>query len=141
VCGTHEESFEDLHAPVTPRVKGTPINRIFTGTKGSTVKRPKQSYPMALHEPSVALPSLVSSSSSFNNLLTDATDDDDDNDDFWINGQINGSGRFQEAQVEANMVDDDDDVYFEEGPSMTLRDILLRADTTQFDLLGKSISS
>jgi hypothetical protein len=92
---------------------------------------------MALREPSVALPSLVSSSSSFNDLLTD---DDDDNDDFWINGRINGSGRFQEAQAEVLVVDDDDDVYLEEGPSMTLRDILLRADMTQFDLLGKSIS-
>ena len=120
---------------MTPKVKGTPLRRIFTGTKGSTVKRPKQSYPMAFHEPAVALPSLVSPSSSFNDLLVDATDDDDDED--WMNGQTNGSAQFQEARAEEHLADGNGDDYLDEGPSMTLRDILLRADMTQFDLLGK----
>jgi hypothetical protein len=30
-----------------------------------------------------------------------------------------------------------DDEIYEEAPSMTLRDLLLQADPTQFDLLGK----
>jgi hypothetical protein len=134
VRGTHEGSFEDPHAPVTPKVKSTPVYRIFTGTKGSTVKMPKQSYPMAFHEPPIALPSLVSSSSSFDDLLTDATYDDDGNHDCWMAEQVNGSNRSQEVQREVQV---DADGYTDEGPSMTLHDILLRADTTQFDLLGK----
>ena len=91
---------------------------------------------MALREPSVSLPSLVSSSSPFN-LLVDITDDDDDNDDAWSE-QINRSGQFQ---VQVNAVHDDTNDHLEEAPSMTLRDILLQADTTQFDLLGKTFLS
>lgn len=34
-------------------------------------------------------------------------------------------------------IDDKNEEYENETPSMTLRDILLRADTTQFDLLGE----
>lgn len=138
VRGTHEGSFEDPHAPMTPRVKGTPVHRIFTGTKSSTVKRQKQSYPMTFHEPPIALPSLVSSSSSFNDLLANVTDNGNVNHvnhDGWKNRRNNGSSWLQEARAEVDMVDDDANDYSDEGPSMTLRDILLQADTTQFDLL------
>ena len=90
---------------------------------------------MALHEPSIALPSLVSSSLSFDNLLV--MDDDDDNDNGWSE-RVNGSSQFQETQAGVNLVHYNVDHRLEEGPSMTLRDILLQADTTQFDLLGKT---
>lgn len=94
---------------------------------------------MVFHEPSVALPSLISSSSSFDDLLTDATDDDD-NDDGWMDGQVGASRRLHEARVIVKAADVDND-YPDEGPSMTLRDILLQADMTQFDLLGKYLFS
>lgn len=116
------------------------MHRIFTGTKSSTVKRQKQSYPMTFHEPPIALPSLVSSSSSFNDLLANVTDNGNVNHvnhDGWKNRRNNGSSWLQEARAEVDMVDDDANDYSDEGPSMTLRDILLQADTTQFDLLGK----
>lgn len=90
---------------------------------------------MALHEPSIALPSLVSSSLSFDNLLV--MDDDDDNDNDWSE-RVNGSSQSQETQAGVNLVHYNVDHRLEEGPSMTLRDILLQADTTQFDLLGKT---
>ncbi|KAF8074586.1 hypothetical protein FPV67DRAFT_1474082 [Lyophyllum atratum] len=96
---------EDL-APMTPKAKPKPVNRIFTGKKGgSTMKRPKQSYPMVFQEPAVPLPSLVSGSTSFDDLLA-----------------------YSDA-------DDDSGLYTDEAPSMTLREILLSADTTQFALL------
>jgi hypothetical protein len=94
---------------------------------------------MIFHEPSVALPSLVSFSSSFNDLLTNATDDDNDDDGGWMNGQVDVSRQLHEARVVVNATDVDVD-YLDEGPSMTLRDILLQADMTQFDLLGKYLS-
>jgi hypothetical protein len=119
--------MEDILAPMTPRAKAQPVNRIFTGTRGSTIKRPKQSYPMAFHEPSVALPSLVAASSSFDGLLADSSDDGED----WTgNGTPN-------QQLFGN-TDEGEGTYENEAPSMTLRDILLRSDTTQFDLLGES---
>jgi len=91
---------------MTPKNKPKPVNRIFTGTKGgSTIKRPKQSYPIVFQEPAVPLPSLVSASSSFDDLLADSD------------------------------ADDESESYAGEAPSMTLREILLSADTTQFALL------
>jgi hypothetical protein len=90
---------------------------------------------MSFQEPPVALPSLVSSSSSFTDLLTNTTDDDDG----WMGGPSDRSGRFLKPEVK--VANDDADDYLDEAPSMTLRDILLRADMTQFDLLGKYIFS
>lgn len=87
---------------MTPKARPKPVNRIFTGTRGgSTIKRPKQSFPMVFQEPAVPLPSLVSASASFDGIA------------------------------------DDSDEYMEEGRSMTLREILLGADTTQFALLSE----
>ncbi|KAF5383838.1 hypothetical protein D9615_003855 [Tricholomella constricta] len=104
IRGTQDGSMEEELPPMTPKAKRTPVNRIFTGTKGgSTIKRPKHSFPMVFQEPAVPLPSLVSASTSFDDLMADS--------------------------------DEDSGSYTNEESSMTLREILLSSDTTQFDLL------
>lgn len=118
--------MENILVPMTPKAKLPPVNRIFTGTRGSTIKRPKQSYPMAFHEPSVALPSLAAASASFDGLLMDSSDEEDE----WTDQGTPNQKLFDD-------IDDKNEEYENETPSMTLRDILLRADTTQFDLLGE----
>ncbi|GLB43260.1 hypothetical protein LshimejAT787_1301610 [Lyophyllum shimeji] len=115
IRGTQDDSTgeEDL-MPVTPK-KPKPANRIWTsGRKDgstSTVNRPKVSYPGVFEEPAMPLPSLTSASPSFDELLADRTSYDD--------------------------IGDGGEAYPDEGeaPSMTLREILLNADTTQFALL------
>lgn len=61
-------------------------------------------------------------------------------DDEWTDDEekmiIPSSGDSHWDQVDHDDDDDDRGQYYAEAPSMTLRDILLRADTTQFDLLG-----
>jgi hypothetical protein len=80
---------------------------------------------MPIDEPAVALPPLISSTSSLNDFVQEGTDYRQEND---------RSTHEPDPDDESS----DDDLYNKEAPSMTLRDILLRADTTQFDLLGMS---
>ncbi|KAI0796119.1 hypothetical protein C8Q75DRAFT_362241 [Abortiporus biennis] len=106
-------SFEFEGDVVTPQrnskiTKGTPL------TPRSTIKKatvPRLSFDMEKHEKAiqnVVLPSLHV----------------DSEDDWSVGG---------DAEVERDSQDEE----FYEGNSMTLKDILLSADTTQFDLLGQ----
>ncbi|KAF9461511.1 hypothetical protein BDZ94DRAFT_1221281 [Collybia nuda] len=126
VHGIEDESMENIIVPVTPKPKAPPVNRIFTGTKGSTAKRPKQSYPMVFHEPSVALPLLIAASTSLDGLLVDSSDEEGD-----LTDQGTPNQKLFDNTADGN------EGYENEAPSMTLRDILLRADTTDFDLLDE----
>lgn len=129
VRGTQDTSMEDAQTPSTPRAKAKPVNRIFTGKHSSTVKRPKQSFPLMFKESGIALPSLVLASLSFDGLLTDSDDDE------W---PVEARFGAQSGRSSAKGEDDDDATDYDEAPSMTLRDILLKADTTHFELLGGS---
>ena len=115
----------------TPKRK-QPINRIWTADSAkpkSTAKKgtPRDSFPMAalLIEPAMSLPSLLTSS-----LLHGDED-----------GDLNSmTPTFARRDSAASWLGDDDGVDDGDGddpPSMTLRDILLHADTSQFDLLGE----
>ncbi|TFK39587.1 hypothetical protein BDQ12DRAFT_665401 [Crucibulum laeve] len=135
-----------MHTPRPPLrspskgIAGTPrskrVNRIYTaGTpkpKGnqSTLKKPKLSFPMALlAESGVPLPSLVSGSDSFGDMMLGS--DDEDEDEEWNSNSLGGAIHVEEGE----------EVYEDEAPSMTLRDILLNVDTTQFDLLDDEDAS
>ncbi|KAG5643375.1 hypothetical protein DXG03_001023 [Asterophora parasitica] len=122
IHSTQDDSMgeEELHH-MTPKPKTPRVNRIFTGARGgSTVKRPKQPFPMVFKEPAVPLPSLVSGSTSFDDFIADS--DDDEGGSVYKGNETAGEARA-------------DDEYRQEEPSMTLREILLSADTTQFALM------
>lgn len=122
------EEGKDVFDFRTPKSTGYFINsQTHTNSKTfnkSTVKGPKRSFPMPIVEP-VAVPSFSTSES-----LDDEWTDDEEK---MI---IPSSGDSHWDQVDHDDDDDDRGQYYAEAPSMTLRDILLRADTTQFDLLG-----
>lgn len=129
-------SDEDFLVAMTPRPDK--VNRIITsGTKESTAKRPKHSFPMPLHDPGVTLPSLLSDFPMRNDLV------DYEQDEGWSRvisaaARPNPHNSRLNSSISEPDPDDEENEDFEyEGHSMTLRDILLRADTTQFDLLGK----
>lgn len=132
-------SDEDFLVAMTPRPGK--VNRIITsGTQESTAKRPKHSFPMPPHGPGVALPSLLSDSPMRNDLL------DYEQDEGWSrmistdpapDSPIAHESQLGGSISEPDTNDDENEDVEYEGHSMTLRDILLRADTTQFDLLGK----
>ncbi|RDB23829.1 hypothetical protein Hypma_008945 [Hypsizygus marmoreus] len=135
VHGTLDTSTSSLSSiPMTPKGRTPKPNRIFTGTRtktfrsgggGSTVKKqPKKSYPIVFEEPRVGLPSLLGAGESFDALFGDGDGSEDEDD--WGGA---GWGKRKDGEEGGG------EEYVDEAPSMTLRDILLSADTTQFDLL------
>ena len=115
----------------TPKVK-TKINRIWTsGTPKSIIKNtPRESFPMTdlLLEPALSLPSLLSTT-----FLDPDVDGLEQDVDFTPTANRRDSGQFGNAS-HAN--EDEEDFFDNDPPSMTLREILLNADTSQFHLLG-----
>lgn len=134
--GDHD-SDEDFLVAMTPKPGSGAVNRIFTtGTKGSTMKRKgRQTFQMPLHELDVGLPSLLSlSTASMSELMPDGTDSlsqgEGEEQSHTLNPQ---QDKYREEEVDVD--------YFQEAPSMTLRDILLRAgDNVHMDLLGKYLN-
>ncbi|KAG6910057.1 hypothetical protein DXG01_013503 [Tephrocybe rancida] len=124
---TELDGAPDVLYPMSPITK-TPgtvkVNRIFTGSRGgSTLRRPpKQSFPGVFMEPAVPLPSLVAASESFEGMGGWMSDDDAD-EDLGLGLEAGGDG--------------EGEGYQGDGSSMTLKDILLSADTTDFALMGE----
>ena len=94
-----------------------------------------------LMEPALSLPSLLSTEL----LGPEEEVEDDDNVDFTPMARRRESGRLGNAIQPNDDGDlyenqkDEEDIFGDDPPSMTLREILLNADASHFHLLGSSI--
>ncbi|KAJ6621536.1 hypothetical protein B0H10DRAFT_2017709 [Mycena sp. CBHHK59/15] len=80
--------------------------------------------------PSAAFPSLVASPSYRDLLQSDSEDEDE------FRPLDSKDVRAFRPLAQQRGLDDDDDDYLTDAPSMSVRDLLLQADTTHFDLIG-----
>lgn len=121
---------------------------------GSSQATPRSRIPSALTHslemgPSVSLPSMPSTSSSAFGDIHNEPEFEDDEKNAWNVDNVDATprpvrlGLPQRADEPNGDVNepDDEDVFGDDPPSMTLKEILLSADTSHFDLLGRWPSS
>ncbi|KAF9449310.1 hypothetical protein P691DRAFT_703357 [Macrolepiota fuliginosa MF-IS2] len=129
IFATEDDSTENLDL-MTPRSKAPP-NRLWTsGQKGTprAIKRSRKSIMLTFEEPLAVLPLVPATSTGSMSLLDD---EDDDGDLLRGNGMMQrlpGSG----TEVELGGYSTDGE---RPQASMTLRELLLAADTSNFDLI------
>ena len=83
-----------------------------------------------LLEPALSLPSLLSTVA-----LLGPDDDDEEEEDLEQNVDFTPTAKRPDRNANLNE-DEEEDVFGDDPPSMTLREILLNADTGHFRLLG-----
>jgi len=126
------QSLDDVEPAAAVTSKSKAALRLNTKTRASTGTKPKHSFPVPIDEPVEALPSLISSS-SLQDFSQDGTDHEQTSD---VGTQDPWRRQGQKKRDLGQESTEDEGLYYKEVPSMTLRDILLGADTTQFHLLG-----
>ena len=132
---------------MTPKIK-TKINRIWTSRTPKSAMRnntPRESFPLAdlLLEPALSLPSLLSTSLLGPDETDDGLEQDSDFTPLVKRRDSRQAGNAIYANVDGNIYEEkedeeEDDIFGDDPPSMTLREILLNADTGHFHLLGLS---
>jgi hypothetical protein len=161
---TDDEDTDDEYASPykTPRGKGRQrVNRIWTAGTPTTAKKsaaqPRMASALALlldGDPKQRLPSLTLSASSDQMDGEDTGSDEEDGvrvedaKDIDATPRPRSQSLPRRGSAESRLAEDydgmdagdaetgEEDVFGDEPPSMTLKEILLSADTSYFDLLG-----
>ncbi|KAF8961973.1 hypothetical protein BDZ97DRAFT_1166152 [Flammula alnicola] len=157
-----EDTKNEYSSPYkTPRGKAKQkVNRIWTAGTPATAKKgtPKarESFALALlldMDPPMGMPRLASSTWSVSSdVFGGGTEDSDDSDGGWAAKNVDATpmpARWSMQRQIFESIDSQDeegdqiledeghsDVFGDDPPSMTLKETLLSADTSHFDLLG-----